>query len=182
MKSHEQYRQHIKRERDYWNRSKQSKLIFRCKLWRREQDDKNWAPKYQYFATVWLVKMCKSSVLIMKFKLVKHEGNQLWLFLEGLMLNMKSQYIGHLRPRAKPLERNWYWERFRAGGEGNERAWDGCKHHWLKGHGFGKTVSNLKGREAWGFCCTWSHKESDKSEWLNNIKILVFVVLGRFFR
>ena len=43
--------------------------------------------------------------------------------LEGLML--KLQYFGHLMRRANSFEKTWCWERLRAGGEGEDRGWDG---------------------------------------------------------
>ena len=45
--------------------------------------------------------------------------------LEGLMLKLKLQYFGHLMWRADSLEKTWYWERLKAGGEGGDRGWDG---------------------------------------------------------
>ena len=45
--------------------------------------------------------------------------------LEGLMLKLKLQYFGHLMGRADSLERPWCWERLKAGGEGDDRGWDG---------------------------------------------------------
>ena len=47
--------------------------------------------------------------------------------LEGLMLNMKLQYFGHLMQRADSFEKTHLkrWERLRAGGEGDDRGWDG---------------------------------------------------------
>jgi len=45
--------------------------------------------------------------------------------LEGLMLKLKLQNFGHLMRRADSWKRPWYWERFRAGGEGGNRGWDG---------------------------------------------------------
>ena len=45
--------------------------------------------------------------------------------LEGLMLKLKLQYFGHLvRRKLTHLKRLWCWERLRAAGEGNDRAWD----------------------------------------------------------
>ena len=41
--------------------------------------------------------------------------------LEGLMLQQKLQYFGHLMWRA---DSSWYWERLRARGEGSDRGWD----------------------------------------------------------
>ena len=45
--------------------------------------------------------------------------------LEALMLKLKVQYFGHLMWRATPWKRPWCWERLRAGGEGDDRGWDG---------------------------------------------------------
>ena len=45
--------------------------------------------------------------------------------LEGLMLKLKLQYFGHLIQRADSLEKPWCWERLKAGGEGDNRGWDG---------------------------------------------------------
>ena len=38
--------------------------------------------------------------------------------LEGLMLKLKLQYLGHRMPRADSLEKTGCWERLRAGGKG----------------------------------------------------------------
>ena len=45
--------------------------------------------------------------------------------LEGVMLKLKFQYFGDLMWRADSFPRSWCWERLRAGGEGDNRGWDG---------------------------------------------------------
>ena len=45
---------------------------------------------------------------------------QSWAFTEGLMLKLNL-----LMRRADSLKRPWCWERLRAGGEGDDRGWDG---------------------------------------------------------
>ena len=40
------------------------------------------------------------------------------------MLKLKFQYIGHLKELTH-LKRPWFWERLKAGGEGDDRGWDG---------------------------------------------------------
>ena len=45
--------------------------------------------------------------------------------LEGLKLNLKLQYCDHLRRRADSLEKTLMLGRLRAGGEGDNRGWDG---------------------------------------------------------
>ena len=44
--------------------------------------------------------------------------------LEGLMLKLKLHNFGHLMRRTY-WERPWCWERLKAGGEGDDRGWDG---------------------------------------------------------
>ena len=45
--------------------------------------------------------------------------------LEGLMLKLKLQHFGYLIRRADSFKRHWCWEGLRAGGEGDDRGWDG---------------------------------------------------------
>ena len=47
--------------------------------------------------------------------------------LEGLTLKLKLQYFGHLMVAKEPthLKRPCCWERLKAGGEGDNRIWDG---------------------------------------------------------
>ena len=41
------------------------------------------------------------------------------------MLKLKLQYFGHLMWRTDSFEKTWCWERLRAGGEVDNRGWDG---------------------------------------------------------
>ena len=45
--------------------------------------------------------------------------------LEGLMLKLKLQYFGHLMQRVDSLEKTLMLGLLRAGGEGDDRGWDG---------------------------------------------------------
>ena len=45
--------------------------------------------------------------------------------LEGLMLKLKLQYFGHLSKELTEWKRPWCWERLKAGGEEEDRWWDG---------------------------------------------------------
>ena len=51
--------------------------------------------------------------------------NQSWIFIGRLMLKLKLQYFGHLMWRTTHWQRPWCWERLKAGGEGDDRGWDG---------------------------------------------------------
>ena len=45
--------------------------------------------------------------------------------LEGLILKLKHQYFGHFMQKLTHLKRPWCWERLKAGGERDDRGWDG---------------------------------------------------------
>ena len=45
--------------------------------------------------------------------------------LEGLMLKLKLRYFGLLMQKLTHLKRPWCWERLKAGGERDNREWDG---------------------------------------------------------
>ena len=65
------------------------------------------------------------------------------------------------------LKRPWWWERLRAGGEGNGRGWDGwmislTQRTWVWANlGDGERQGSL------ACCCPWGFKDSDMTEHLN---------------
>ena len=68
---------------------------------------------------------CKTFLKFSVTFLINPKGNQNKYSLEGLMLKLKLQSFGHLMRRADSWKRPWCWERWRAGGEGDDRGWDG---------------------------------------------------------
>ena len=46
--------------------------------------------------------------------------------LKGLMLELKLQYFATWCKELTHLKRPWCWERLKAGGERDNRGWDGC--------------------------------------------------------
>ena len=65
--------------------------------------------------------------------------------LEGLMLKLKLQYFDYLMWRTDSLERPWFWERLKAGGEGDDRGWDG----WMASPTRWRWVRASSGRWQW---------------------------------
>ena len=63
------------------------------------------------------------SPLDCKIKPVSPKGNNLEYSLEGLML--KLQYFGTWCEEQTHWKRTWYWERLKAGEEGDDRGGDG---------------------------------------------------------
>ena len=107
--SYDQTRQHIKKQRHYFNNrhmSIQSYGFSSSHVWMWELDYKeSWAPKNWWFWTVvleetlenpWTKRRSNQSIL----KEISPEYS-----LEGLMLNLKLQYFGHLMRRTDSLEK-----------------------------------------------------------------------------
>ena len=104
----------------------------------------------------WTTRRSNQSIL----KEISHEYS-----LEGLMLKLKLQYFGHLMQRADSFP--WCWERLKAGGEGDDRGWDG----WMASPTQWTWVWVSSGSWWWtgslACCSPWGCKGSDMTERLN---------------
>ena len=91
--------------------------------------------------------------------------------LEGMMLKLKLQYFGHLMRRVDSLERPWCWEGLGAGGEGDDRGWDG----WVTSLTQWTWVwvnSRVCDRQGGLACCdSWGCKELDTTERLKRTEL-----------
>ena len=96
--------------------------------------------------------------------------------LEGLMLKLKLQYFGHLMRRVDSLEGLWCWEGLRAGGEGDDREWDGWMSSPTHGHEFEWIMGVGDGQGGLVCCNSWGCKKSDTTERLNWTETLVEVM------
>ena len=82
--------------------------------------------------------------------------------LEGLMLKLNVQYLGHLMWRADLWEKTLMLGKI----EGRRRrGWQRMRwHHQLNGHGFGWTPGVADGQGGLACYGSWGHKESDMTE------------------
>ena len=127
----------------------------------------SWVPKNWCFWTMVLEKILESPLDCKEIKQVYPKGNQPWIFIgrtdaEAPLLwppNVQSQFI-----RKDPdAEKDWRQEE-KGTTEDKMVGW----HHRLNGHEFEKAPGDGEG-QVWRVCCSLSrHKESDKTEWLNN--------------
>ena len=84
-----------------------------------------WMLKNWCFWTVVLEKTLESPLDCKEIQPVHSEGDQSWVFFERMMLKLKLQYFGHLMRRVDSLEKTLMLEGLGAGGQGNDRGWDG---------------------------------------------------------
>ena len=100
--------------------------------------------------------------------------------LEGLMLKLKLHNLATWCEELTHWKRPWCWERLKAGGEGAV-GWDG----WMASLTQWTWVWASSGR--WWRTgkpgmLQWGHKESDMTEWLNNVilkkknQILILII------
>ena len=97
-----------------------SSHVWMCELDRVE----GWALKKWCFRTIVLEKTLERP-LDSKIKPVNPKGNQPKHSSEGLILNLKRWCFGHQCEESTHWKRPWCWERLKAGGEGDDRGWDG---------------------------------------------------------
>ena len=64
-------------------------------------------------------------------------------------------------------ELNWCWARLKAGGEGDDKGWDGWMASPIWGHEFEQTSGVGDGQGGLAFYNPWGHKELDTTEQLN---------------
>ena len=121
-----------------------------------------------------------------EIKPVNPKGNQSWI-LTGR--NADAEYSGVLNIHwcwswssnilttwCKELtlwKKPWFWERLKAGGEGDNRWQDGWRHHWLGGHEFKQALGVGYGLGSLVCCSPWGHKELDMSGQLNWLRALL---------
>ena len=103
-------------------------------------------------------------------KPVNLKGNRSWIFVgrtdaeaEVPILwprDVKNWLIG------KDPDARKDWRQEEKGMRENEMVgW----YHWPSGHKFGQTLGSSEGQESLMCCCPWGRKESDMTEWLENI-------------
>ena len=95
-------------------------VMYGCESWTIKKSERRRIDAFELWCwrrVPWTAR--RSDQLILKEMSPEHS-------LAGLMLNLKLQYSVHLLWRTDSLEKaHWCWERLKAGGEGNDRGWDG---------------------------------------------------------
>ena len=83
-----------------------------------------WALKNWCFQTVVLEKAFESHLNCKEIKPVIPKGNQSWIFIGRTDAEAEAPTLATRCEELTPLNRPWYWERLKVGGEGDDRGWD----------------------------------------------------------
>ena len=86
-------------------------------------NQESWAPKNWCFWTVVLEKTLESPLDCKEIQPVHPKGDQSWVFIGGT--DVEAETLATWWEELTHLKRPWYWERLKAGGEGDDRGWDG---------------------------------------------------------
>ena len=128
--NYDQHRQHIEKQRHYFvnkGPSSQSYGFSNSHVWMWELDPKeSWALENWCFWTLVLEKTLESPLDFKEIKPVNSKGNQSWIFIGRTDADAEAPVLWP--PDAKNWlirKGRWCWERLKAGGEGDDRGWDG---------------------------------------------------------
>ena len=112
---------------------------------------------------------------------VHPKGNHSWVFIGRTDVEAE---IPILWPpdELTHWKRPWCYEILRAGGEGDDRGWDGWMASSINGHGFAWTPGVGDGQGGLACCSLCSRKELDTTEWLNWTELIALIFIKLLLR
>ena len=186
-KTYDQPRQHIKKQRhSFANKGpySQSHGFSNSHEWMWELDYKeSWvAMNWCFWTVVWR--------RLLRVPLTARRSNQSIIkeispeySLEGLMLKLKLQNFGQLMWRTDSLERPWCWDGLKAGGEGDDRGFNGWMASptqwtwvwvssgswwWTGRPGVLQSMGSQKVRHNWATELHWTEPEISRKKSVGN--------------
>ena len=126
----------------------------------------NWKPLYTTCKTL------ESPLDSKEIKSANPKGNQFWIFTGRTDAEAEAPILWPPDEELTSMKRPWWWERLKAGGEGNRRG----SHGWLASLTPWSWVWASSGHWWWTrslACCShpWGHKELDTTEWMNGSEL-----------
>ena len=122
---------------------------------------KNWC-----FWTVVLEKTLESPLDFKEIKPVNPKDNQSWILIGRT--DAEANTLATWCEEPTHWKRVWCWEILKAGGEGDNRGWDGWMASLLNEYEFEQAPGDGEGQGSLECYSPWGLKELDTAEWLNN--------------
>ena len=129
-----------------------------------------WTPKNWRFWAVVLEKTLESPLDWKEIKSVSPKGNQSWIFIGRTDVEAETPILwppdvkSWLTGKDPDAGKDWRQEE-QGTTEDEMVGW----HHWLNRHEFEQALGDGEGQGSLACCSPWGCKESDTTEWLNNI-------------
>ena len=136
--SYDRPRQDIEKQRHYFankSASSQGYVFSSGHVWMWELDcEESWTPKNWCFWTVVLAKTLESPLDSKEIQPVHSKGDQSWVFYGRTDAQAETPILCPPHVKSWLWKRLWCWEGSGAGGEGDDRGWDGWMAsltHWI---------------------------------------------------
>ena len=132
----------------------------------------SWALKNWCFWTVVLEKILESPLDSKDIQPVHPKGNQSWTFIgKDWCWSWNSNTLATWCEELTHLKRLWCWERLKAGGERDDRGWDGWMAPPIQWTWTWANSGKWWGTGSLACCSPWDHKErlvTEKHQHLKN--------------
>ena len=198
-KSCDQPRQHIEKQRHYFankSPSSQGYGFSSGHVWMWELDHKeSWAPKKWCFWTVVLEKSVECTLDCKDIQPVHPKGNQSWIFIEGLKLKLKLQYVGQLMQRTDSAEKTLILGKIEGRRKRGRNGWmapltwwtwvwaSSGSWWWTGKPGMLQSMGSQRVRHNWVTELNWDLQKSCKFPcYINNRLIFLFLIWIFFFK
>ena len=129
---------------------------------------KGWLPKHWCFWTVVLEKTLESALDCKEIQRPSKRKSVLNSHWKDWCWNWNSNILATWSEELTHWERPWCWARLKAGGEGDDRGWDGWMASLTQWTWVEQALRDGEGRGSLACCSPWGHKELDMTELLNN--------------
>ena len=137
----------------------------------------SWAPKNWCFWTVVLEKTLESPLDCKEIQPVYPEGDQPWVFIGRTDAEAETPILWPTHANScqelTHWKRPWRWEGLGAGGEGDDRGWDGWMASPTQWIWVWVTPGVCDGQGGLACCDSWGCKESDTTERLNRTELIL---------
>ena len=136
--------------------------------------EESWAPKNWWFWTVVLEKTLESPSDCKEIQPVHSKGDQSWVFIGRTSAEAETPILWPPHAELTHWKRRWCWEGLGAGGEGDDRGWDGWMASLTRWTWVWMNPGDGDGQGGLACCNSWScrvrHDWGTELNWTEHIQ------------